>query len=469
MSQRRPSGPASPRIGRRRPVTGRPLRTALIGVVVGATLLVTAAPAVAAPAPPVNPSDSQLGEAASRQQAAAAEVGRIAALVAAAESELERVGVQAEAAGTAYLIAEEELMLAQQAADAAAAELRAAAEAVAAAEARIAAFSRDTYMKGSSLTSSAALLDSAGPGELIQRAALLDYVADNQLEVLGALEVARVRHANADSTARAARDERAAAEDTAQAAKEAADAQLAQHQAAYAEVATQKTDLERQLQAAQIHLLELQGARNAHEQWVAQRAAEEAAARAAAERAAREAAAAAEAARKAAEDAATRDGGAASDGGGGRESGGGGSDSGGGGAHSGYVTPTSGRVSSCYGWRWGALHGGVDIAAPIGTPVYAATSGTVRRAGTATGFGYAVYIEGDDGAVTVYGHVNRYFVDVGERVSAGEQIAEVGNRGQSTGPHLHFEVHPGGRLYGGHVDPVRWLNARGVYLGGCGG
>ena len=111
----------------------------------------------------------------------------------------------------------------------------------------------------------------------------------------------------------------------------------------------------------------------------------------------------------------------------------------------------------------------MDIAAPIGTPIYAATSGVVKRAGPATGFGLAVYILGDDGAVTVYGHVNRYFVDAGERVSAGEQIAEVGNRGQSTGPHLHFEVHTGGQLYSNQINPVPWLNARGIYIGGCGG
>jgi murein DD-endopeptidase MepM/ murein hydrolase activator NlpD len=135
----------------------------------------------------------------------------------------------------------------------------------------------------------------------------------------------------------------------------------------------------------------------------------------------------------------------------------------------GYVLPAAGQVSSCFGWRWGALHAGVDLAGPIGTPIYAATSGVVRRAGSATGFGQAVYIEGDDGAVTVYGHVNRYFVSAGQRVSAGEQIAEVGNRGQSTGPHLHFEVHPGGALYSGAVDPVPWLNARGIQVGGCGG
>ena len=111
----------------------------------------------------------------------------------------------------------------------------------------------------------------------------------------------------------------------------------------------------------------------------------------------------------------------------------------------------------------------MDIAAPIGTPVYSAPSGVVQRAGTATGFGYAVYILGDDGYVTVYGHVNEYFVRAGERVRAGEVIAEVGNRGQSTGPHLHFEVHPGGVLHGGYTDPVRWLNARGITVGGCGG
>jgi murein DD-endopeptidase MepM/ murein hydrolase activator NlpD len=449
MAHRRPSGPATTRRGPRRARTGRPVRrvrTALVGVLAGVALVGSATPAFAVPAPPPNPSDSQLGAAQSEQQAAAAEVGRIAGLVAAAEAELERVGIQAESAGTAYLIAEEALLAAQAQAAQSAAELQAAGVAVAAAERRIALFSHDSYMNGGSLTSEAALLDSEGPGELIQRAAMLEYVADTQLDVLGELEIAKVAQANADSAARAARDEMASAEEAAQAAKEEADAQLAAQQGTYEQVASQKAAYDQQLQAAQIHLLELQGARNAYQAWEAQRQAEEAAAAAAAERAAREAAAAAEA--------------AAQNGGGG----------GGGGTVSGnYAQPTSGRVSSCYGWRWGALHAGVDIAAPIGTPIYAATSGVVKRAGAATGFGQAVYIRGDDGHVTVYGHVNRYFVSAGERVSAGEQIAEVGNRGQSTGPHLHFEVHPHGVMYGGSINPVPWLNARGIYLGGCGG
>ncbi len=131
------------------------------------------------------------------------------------------------------------------------------------------------------------------------------------------------------------------------------------------------------------------------------------------------------------------------------------------------MLPAAGRTSSCFGSRWGTSHNGVDIAAPIGTPVYAATAGTVQRAGAATGFGQAVYVLGADGAVTVYGHVSRYYVSAGDRVQAGEQIADVGNEGQSTGPHLHFEVHPGGAMYSGAVDPVPWMSARGVSIRGC--
>jgi murein DD-endopeptidase MepM/ murein hydrolase activator NlpD len=406
------------------------VRSALVGVVTGAVVAATAVTAWADPAPPPNPSDSQISDAAAAQQAAAAEVGRIAGLVAQAESELERYAVQAEAAGAAYEQAQDALTQAQTAADQAAAALRAADDAVAAAESRIAGYSRNSYMDGHTLSSASALLDSGGPAELVQKAAMLDWVADNQVDVLGQLQAARVQQANADSAARAARDQRAAAEQQAQDAKAEADSQLAAQQAAFDQVTAQKAAYEQQLQAAQIHLLELQGARDAYQQWVAQKQAEEAAAAAAQQAAA--AAAASQVPN-------SYD----------------------------YVLPAAGRTSSCFGSRWGVQHLGQDIAAPIGTPVYAATSGVVQRAGTATGFGYAVYILGDDGAVTVYGHVNRYFVEAGERVSAGEQIAEVGNRGQSTGPHLHFEVHPDGAMYSGAVNPGPWMRARGVPLSGC--
>jgi murein DD-endopeptidase MepM/ murein hydrolase activator NlpD len=413
-----------------RPLRASRLLAGVLATVVAGAVVLSGGTALAAPE---NPTDQQLGDARAAQDAAAAEVGRIAGLVAAAESQLEQVQVQAEAAGTAYLVAEEARVAAEAAAAQTAQDLQVAADAVGAAQLRIADFSRNTFMNGSPLTSEMALLDVDGPGELVRKAAMLDYVADHQVDVLGVLEAAKVQQAAADAAARAARDEKAATEAAAQAAKVEADTQLANQQSAVATITAQKAALDQQLQAAQVQLLALQGARDAYQAWLAQKAAEEAAAREAAARAQAQAAA--------------------------DES----ADSGG----AGYVRPATGTTSSCFGSRWGVTHYGVDIAAPIGRPVYAATDGVVQRAGTATGFGYAVYIRGDDGAVTVYGHVNEYYVAAGERVSAGEQIAEVGNRGQSTGPHLHFEVHPNGAMYSGQVDPVPWLRARGINIRGC--
>ncbi|WP_448615328.1 M23 family metallopeptidase [Modestobacter sp. URMC 112] len=431
--------PAPPARGRR---PARRLAGVLATLMTAAVLTVGAGPASAEP-DPVNPTDGELDQAATAKQAAEAEVGRIAALVADAESRLEQAQVLAEAAGTAYLAAEEERQLADAAAAAAAEELRLAVEAVTASHARIRDFSRDSYMNGGELTSELALLDADGPAELVRKAAMLEYVAAHQLDVLGQLEAAQQRQAEAEATARATRDEKAAAEERAAAARQAADAQLAAQQVAVAQVAEQKAAYDQQLQDAQVRLLELQGARNAYEQWLAQKRAEEAAAAERQRRADAEAAAAA---------------GRAVAGGGGSVAA----------SSAGYVRPTSGTITSCFGARWGVTHFGVDIAAPIGTPVYAATSGVVARAGAATGFGLAVYVRGDDGAITVYGHVNEYYVSPGERVSAGEQIAEVGNRGQSTGPHLHFEVHPGGQMYSGQVNPVPWLRSRGVPMDRCG-
>src|SRR3954447_9306248 len=160
-------------------------------------------------AAPENPTDEQLGDARAAQDAAAAEVGRIAGLVAAAESQLEQVQVQAEAAGTAYLAAEEARQAADAAAEQAARDLQVAADAVTAAQLRLADFSRDSYKNGSTLTSEMALLDVDGPSELVRKAAMLDYVADHQIDVLGALESAELQQAAADAKARAAADEKA--------------------------------------------------------------------------------------------------------------------------------------------------------------------------------------------------------------------------------------------------------------------
>ncbi|SDM03994.1 Peptidase family M23 [Geodermatophilus siccatus] len=126
------------------------------------------------------------------------------------------------------------------------------------------------------------------------------------------------------------------------------------------------------------------------------------------------------------------------------------------------VLPVDGaRFTSGYGGRWGTFHYGIDLAAPMRTPEYAAMDGVVLRAGSASGFGLAVYVLHENGDVTVYGHMEDILVEPGQYVEAGETIALLGNRGQSTGPHLHFEVHQGG-MNGKRIDPVPWLAERGV-------
>ena len=100
----------------------------------------------------------------------------------------------------------------------------------------------------------------------------------------------------------------------------------------------------------------------------------------------------------------------------------------------------AGNFTSGFGIRWGVQHLGVDVAAPIGTPIYAVADATVLEAGPASGFGMWVRLLHDDGTVTIYGHVDTATVSAGQRVMAGDQIATVGNRGFSTGPHCHFEV-----------------------------
>jgi murein DD-endopeptidase MepM/ murein hydrolase activator NlpD len=122
-----------------------------------------------------------------------------------------------------------------------------------------------------------------------------------------------------------------------------------------------------------------------------------------------------------------------------------------------------GRLTSGFGARWGTLHAGIDLAAPMRTPEYAVMDGVVLEAGPASGYGLAVYIQHDNGDVTVYGHMDEILVTPGQVVRAGDTIALLGNRGQSTGPHLHFEVHVGG-IDGERIDPLPWLRERGVQI-----
>ena len=126
-----------------------------------------------------------------------------------------------------------------------------------------------------------------------------------------------------------------------------------------------------------------------------------------------------------------------------------------------FILPTKGIFTSGYGARWGVFHYGIDLANAIGTPIVAAADGVVAESGPASGFGLWVRIRHSDGTITVYGHINRSLVVEGQKVRAGQEIAEMGNRGNSTGPHLHFEVwNPAGQK----INPLIWLEQHGIIL-----
>jgi murein DD-endopeptidase MepM/ murein hydrolase activator NlpD len=121
----------------------------------------------------------------------------------------------------------------------------------------------------------------------------------------------------------------------------------------------------------------------------------------------------------------------------------------------GYIWPAKGKLSSGFGLRWGKMHKGIDIAAPVGTPIYAAASGEVVSAGWSSGgYGHLVKLKHPDGSLTVYAHNSRILVRSGQSIEQGQQIAEMGSTGFSTGPHLHFEIHPIGR---NAVNPISYL------------
>lgn len=105
-----------------------------------------------------------------------------------------------------------------------------------------------------------------------------------------------------------------------------------------------------------------------------------------------------------------------------------------------FLMPTRGRVSSRYGMRWGRMHKGLDIAASYGTAIKAADGGKVTFAGYKGSFGYLVEIDHGNGYKTRYAHCSKLLVKTGEKVYKGQHIANVGNSGRSTGPHLHLEV-----------------------------
>jgi len=119
---------------------------------------------------------------------------------------------------------------------------------------------------------------------------------------------------------------------------------------------------------------------------------------------------------------------------------------------SGLIWPVNGVLTSGFGPRWGRMHNGIDIAAPAGTPIRAAASGTIIFAGWMGGYGNMVIIDHGGGLATAYGHMSAIWMSGGS-VAQGASIGGVGSTGFSTGNHLHFEV----RVNGTPVDPLGYL------------
>ena len=122
------------------------------------------------------------------------------------------------------------------------------------------------------------------------------------------------------------------------------------------------------------------------------------------------------------------------------------------------------ELSSCFGPRWGLMHQGIDFAMPAGTVIRAAGAGTVLAAGWSfAGYGISVVIDHGNGYLTHYAHASKVWVRPGQKVKPGQAIAREGSTGDSTGPHLHFEVHKGAMWH--QIDPAKFLRARGVKIG----
>lgn len=115
--------------------------------------------------------------------------------------------------------------------------------------------------------------------------------------------------------------------------------------------------------------------------------------------------------------------------------------------------PVRGRISSNFGMRWGRMHNGLDVAVVTGTPVRAAADGRVTFSGSMGDYGLLVIIDHGNSVETRYAHNSRLVASVGQQVKRGDIIAYSGNTGNSTGPHLHFEI----RYRNTPVDPVKYL------------
>lgn len=417
-------------------------RFTAIGIAASALVwaFVAPQPAAALPPPPPNPSDAQLSGAAAAKAAASAAVSEAAANSAAMADKINALEAQTLAAADEHEQAVGQLEIATATQQQTAQSVKDAALAVSDAEAAVAALAHDSYIQGNFVYTDIMLLTAEGPQDLIERSSMLSIVSQIQLGKVRQLQLAKIAQANADAAAKQAVIDKTAAEQLAQDTLDKVTAQLSSAKTTMETLQAQKAQLDAQLATAQATLMQLEGAKQTYQQWLAQKQAEEAAAAAAAAKSAAQQAAAAQAA-------ATSSGGSSASGGS---------------TNGAWALPAGGRLTSCYCVRWGTMHWGIDIAAPFMTPIYAAGNGVVKRAGPATGFGQAIYIQHAGGWVTVYGHIEAIYVSVGQTVSAGQVIAGMGSRGFSTGVHLHFEVTQG--MYGSRVSPIPWLAARGIYL-----
>ena len=116
-------------------------------------------------------------------------------------------------------------------------------------------------------------------------------------------------------------------------------------------------------------------------------------------------------------------------------------------------SPSRGSISSSFGMRWGKMHKGIDIAASFGATINAVLDGTVNYAAWQDGYGNVIKINHGGGIETTYAHCSVINVKKGEVVKLGEKIGEVGSTGNSTGPHLHFEV----RENGEPINPQKYI------------
>ena len=119
------------------------------------------------------------------------------------------------------------------------------------------------------------------------------------------------------------------------------------------------------------------------------------------------------------------------------------------------VNPSQVRKTSGFGPRWGRMHYGTDWAGPVGTDIKATADGVVISAGWSSGYGRLIKIQHEFGIETRYAHLSKIRVKVGQRVTRGQHIGDLGNSGRSTGPHLHYEIRVGGRA----VDPMIYIRA----------